>query len=299
MRKLILSAVVAFSFGSMCVADDDYSEFGSDGVWVELKSQVKGATAEDIVKGLKWGLEQVELTKGYKSPIGAEERAKIVKSVTARHGFIWVPRKLSTVIGRLEEMLGYAQKGLETAEDALKIGKILGIAIGAKNMDDAVEMMVSEGLYQDSAFGEAAYWLSTIAVGMYNGRSFTDAILDGYDEKNIGKWTKYGAKAGGWLANIVNAMPWKKAEREAMDKAFRDSMIRQGINEEGLAVIDRWLALDREARQKVPIIVDPSWFAANDGGAFDNPNPDSGEGGSSTSEDSGSKPVGLTPLQAY
>ena len=149
-------------------------------------------------------------------------------------------------------------------EDAAFVGKVIGIALGAKSLDDAAEIFASERMFQDSAFGEAGYWISTIAVGLFNGRSLADAITDGYDEKNIGKWTKAGAKGGEWLANAVNSLPWKKAERDAVDKAFRDSLIRQGINEEGLVVIDKWLSLDRETRIKMPIKVDPSWFAKDE-----------------------------------
>lgn len=290
----------------------------ADGEWVNMAVEASGVDSGTIIDGILKGLEMVELKKGYKSPIGPAERAKIINSVNARHGKIWIPRKLSTVIGRLEEILGYAKKGLEAfdkakgaAEDALFVGKVIGIALGAKSLDDAAEIFASERMFQDSAFGEAGYWISTIAVGLFNGRSFTQAITDGYDEKNIGKWTKAGAKAGEWFANIVNSMPWKEAERKAVDKAFRDSLIRQGINKEGLAVIDKWLALDRETRVKMPIKVDSSWFEKKnvspgddgDGGGNvckpgDEPDPfDTTPGGSNGDSDSNRRYQGLKQLK--
>ena len=126
---------------------------------------------------------------------------------------------------------------------------------------------------------------------MLNGRSLTEAIADGYDEKNIGKWTKVGFKLGEWMANAVNSLPWKKAEREANDKAFRDYLIREGINDNGLRIVDAWLGLDPEGRVKVPLKIDPSWFdkekdTGNDivdkpgaGDPFDSePEPPSGNG---------------------
>ena len=280
MKKRIFAALICAT--GLLFAENPKSDVDwSDGEWIDIAAEASGIDAQKVIDGILKGLEYVELKKGYKSPIGQAERAKIIKSVSARHGKIWIPRKLSTVIGRLEEILGYAKKGLDAvdkargaAEDALFIGKVIGIALGAKSLDDAAEIFASERMFQDSAFGEAGYWISTIAVGLFNGRSFTEAIADGYDEKNIGKWTKAGAKAGEWFANIVNSMPWKEAERKAVDKAFRDSLIRQGINEEGLAVIDKWLALDRETRVKMPIKVDQSWFEK------ENVSPgDSGDGG--------------------
>ena len=273
----IIVAMLSLCAGLLFAGDSaGSSEWSSGewagGEWIDLASEASGVDSKSIIDGIIKGLEKVELKKGYKSPIGQKERAKILKSVTARHGKIWIPRKLSTVIGRLEEILGYASKGLEAlnaAGDAFNVGKIIGIALGAKSLEDAAEIFASEGMYQDSAFGEAGYWISTIAVGLFNGKSLTQAITDGYDEKNIGKWTKAGSKVGEWFANIVNSMPWKEAERKAMDKAFRDSLIRQGISEEGLAVIDKWLALDRETRIKMPIRVDPSWFEKKDGSPGD------------------------------
>ena len=244
------------------VLSQEASEYGNDGVWIQLGEYFDGMSASQLVEGLEKGLKAVELKKGYKSPIGQAERQKIINSVNKRHGYIWVPRKLSTVLGRLEEMLRYAKAGFQ----AFDIGKIIGIAIAAKNMDDAIEMLVEEGVYQGNACGEAAYWVSTIAVGLFHGKSLTEAIADGYDERYIGKWSKAGYKVGEWLANVVNSAPWKVAERDAMDKAFRDALIREGINEEGLSVVDAWLALDRETRVKMPIRVDPSWFTQKDGG---------------------------------
>lgn len=268
MNKIVVAALMLCIGSSWAGIEDPNDPYWAGGDWVDMAVEASGANSGTIIDGILKGLELVELKKGYKSPIGQAERAKIINSVNARYGKIWIPRKLSTVIGRLEEILGYAKKGLDAldkakgaAEDALFVGKVIGIALGAKNLDDAAEIFASERMFQDSAFGEAGYWISTIAVGLFNGRSLTEAIVDGYDEKNIGKWTKFGAKGGEWLANIVNSMPWKKAERDAVDKAFRDSLIRQGISEEGLAVIDKWLSLDRETRVKMPIKVDPSWFA--------------------------------------
>lgn len=58
---------------------------------------------------------------------------------------------------------------------------------------------------------------------------------------------------------------------------------------------------DMEEFSRILEIIRQKMAAGKNGGetAFDNPNPESGDGGSSTSEDSGPKPVGLTPLQAY
>ena len=261
-RKVILAGFM-FCAGILLADDPADDSYWSDGELVEMASEATGIDSQKIIEGILKGLEKVELKKGYKSPIGQAERAKIIASVSARHGKIWIPRKLSTVIGRLEEILGYASKGMDAlnaAGDAFNVGKIIGIALGAKSLDDAAEIFASERMFQDSAFGEAGYWISTIAVGLFNGRSLTQAITDGYDEKNIGKWTKAGFKLGEWFANAVNSMPWKQEEHNAADNAFRSSLIRQGINEEGLAIIDEWLSLDLEARVKNPIKVDPSWF---------------------------------------
>lgn len=250
----LFASLLCMNTVSVYAADVDYS----DGEWVELGKEF--ANDKGWIDGLMDGLKYVELKKGYKSPIGQAEREKIINSVNARHGYIWVPRKLSTVIGRAEEMLRYAG----AVKNSFDIGKIIGIAIGAKSLDDAAELFAEEGMYQGTAFGEAAYWISTISVGLLNGRSFAEAIADGYDEKNIGKWTKVGFKLGEWMANAVNSLPWKKAEREANDKAFRDYLIREGINEKGLKIVDTWLLLSYENRVKVPLKLDPSWFDKKD-----------------------------------
>ncbi len=250
----LFASLLCMNTVSVYAADVDYS----DGEWVELGKEF--ANDKGWIDGLRHGLKYVELKKGYKSPIGEAEREKIINSVNARHGYIWVPRKLSTVIGRAEEMLRYAG----AVKNSFDIGKIIGIAIGAKSLDDAAELFAEEGMYQGTVSGEAAYWISTISVGLLNGRSFTEAIADGYDEKNIGKWTKTGFKLGEWMANAVNSLPWKKAEREANDKSFRDYLIREGINEKGLKIVDTWLLLSYENRVKVPLKLDPSWFDKKD-----------------------------------
>ena len=266
--KMTMLITVPLLFAGLLFADNAADDsYWADGEWVDMASEATGVDSQKVIEGILKGLEKIELKKGYKSPIGQAERAKIIESVSARHGKIWIPRKLSTVIGRLEEILGYASKGLEALDAAGKafdIGKIIGVALGAKSLDDAAEIFASERMFQDSAFGEAGYWISTIAVGIYNGRSLTQAISDGYDENNIGKWTKAGFKLGEWFANAVNSMPWKQEEHNAADNAFRASLIRQGINEEGLLKIDEWLALSLEDRVNNPIKVNPDWFKKNE-----------------------------------
>lgn len=263
-----VAVLLASVFCANMAPCDDVAFDSEGGDWVQLSAEfADDISASQLIEGLQKGLSLVELKKGYRSPIGAEERAKIVKSVTARHGYIWVPRKLSTVIGRLEEVLGYAKKGLDAAEDAFNVGKILGIAVGAKSLDEAVDLFAEEGLYQSSGLGEAAYWIATIGFGLSHGKSLTDSIVDGYDEKNIGKWTKLGFAGGEWFANFVNNLPWKKAERDAADRAFVESLKRQGINKEGLSVVEKWLALDVQDRVRYPIKVQRSWFETSGGGA--------------------------------
>lgn len=267
--------------------DNPNDPYWTGGEWVDMASEATGIDTGKVLDGILDALKLVELKKGYQSPIGQAERAKIIESVTARHGKIWIPRRLSTILGRLEEMLGYAKKGMETwdaAQNALLLGKIIGIAIGAKSLDDAADIFVEERMFQGNALGEAGYWITTIATGLFNGRSFTESIIDGYDDANIGKWSKLGFVAGGWWAGVVNAMPWKVAEREAMDDAFRAALIREGINDAGLAVVDRWLSLDPEHRILVPLKVDQSWFNRKD--------LENDSGGSSNSDGSGKDQIG-------
>jgi len=256
----LFASLLCMNTASVYAAEVDYS----DGEWVEMGEELSG---KSLVEGLLDGLRRIELKEGYKSPIGQAEREKIINSINARHGYIWVPRKLSTVIGRTEEILRFAkgaEKAFEKGKDAFNVGKIIGIAVGAGSLEKAAEIYAEEGMYQGSAFGEVSYWITSIIVGMHNGRSFTEAIADGYDEKNIGKWTKAGFKLGEWMANAVNSLPWKKAEREANDKAFRDYLIREGINEKGLKIVDTWLLLSYENRVKVPLKLDPLWFDKKD-----------------------------------
>lgn len=234
----------------------DYSE--TEGQWIRLPSEIldsvegAGGFAENLLKGLSY----VELKKGYVSPIGQAERAKIVKSVTARHGFIWVPRKMSTVIGRLEELLGYVKKAGDAAKavkDAANIGKMIGIALGSNSIDEAVDLYVEEGMYQNSPYGEFAYWTATIAVGMNNGLSLEDAILSGYDEKNVGALTKLGVKGGSFAAWLVNNLPWEVSRRKRADEAFYNQLVAMGLDEKGQSLVKLWLSLDYEWRNKHPL----------------------------------------------
>ena len=244
-------------------SDEDYPEYAAyDGKWIDIGGDfVKDKiTAENLVKGIKWGLNKIELTKGYQSPIGAKEREMMVKSITARHGKLWIPRKLSTTIARLEQGLGVASDFLKAADSVLTVGKIIGIAAGANSFDDAVDLFAEERIFQDSEFGEAGYWASTIFFGMTHGKSFVESIIDGYDEKNIGYWTKLGAKLGGWVADGVIMLTEDTDAKAAADKAFRDYLIVQGINANGLAVVDKWLSLSSEDRVKMPLVYDSSWF---------------------------------------
>lgn len=293
---VLIATFLCMNISSMYAAEVDYS----DGEWVELGKEF--ASDKGWVDGLLDGLKLVELKKGYKSPIGQAEREKIINSVNARHGYIWVPRKMSTVIGRSEEMLGYAG-ALKNSAD---IGKIIGIAFGAGSLEKAAEIYAEEGMFQGSAFGEASYWITSITVGMCNGRTFTEAIADGYDEKNIGKWAKTGFKLGEWIANAVNSLPWKNAEREANDKAWRDFLIREGINEKGLAIVDVWLRLNQEDRTKTPLRLNPSWFNKKDS-SVDGKVSNSGEGPFDSNpegdrKESGNREnryQGLTPIKLF
>ena len=254
----IMFAAVALPDVAFADSDADYPEYAAyDGEWVDLNDNLLSEmSVSRLLDGIKWGLGKIELTEGYQSPIGVDEREMMIKSVTARHGKFWIPRKLSTAIGRLEETLKYA-KGIT---DAWAIGKIIGITAGAKSFDDAVDTFAEEGVFQGSAFGEAGYWASTIIFGMTHGKSFVDAIIDGYDEKNIGLWSKLGVTFGGWIADGVIMLTEDKDAKAAADKAFRDYLIAQGINSDGLAVVDAWLSLSSENRAKTPLIYDSSWF---------------------------------------
>jgi len=94
MKKIILAGLM--SFAGFLFADDAVDDsYWSDGEWVDMASEATGVDSQKVIEGILKGLEKVELTKGYKSPIGQAERAKIIKSVSARHGKIWIPRKLS------------------------------------------------------------------------------------------------------------------------------------------------------------------------------------------------------------
>lgn len=206
--------ICSISLAFMVMADDN--AVVDDGFWVKVPDFV-GSTASEVKKyadGLCDGLNLISLKDGYQSPIGAEERAKIVASVNARHGYIWMPRKASTVIGRTEEALdkiSSAAGKVETAAKAVKnaydIGKIIGIAAGSNSIDEAVDTYVSEGMIQNSVAGEAGYWLGTLAAGIANGKSITEAIAAGYDEKNVGKIAKTGYDTTQWLVRFATDMP--------------------------------------------------------------------------------------------
>lgn len=254
----IMLVAAALPIATFADSDADYPEYAAyDGEWVDLPDKVLGnGTASELAEGIDWGLKMIVLKKGYTNPIGDKERELMLASVNARHGKIWVPRKLSMVIGRLEQISSY----VSGAFNAWTLGKIVGITLGASSFDDAVDTFAEEGVFQGSAFGEAGYWASTIIFGMTHGKSFVDAIIDGYDEKNIGLWSKLGVTFGGWVADGVIMLTEDKEAKAAADKAFRDYLIAQGINSDGLAVVDAWLSLSSENRVKTPLIYDSSWF---------------------------------------
>ena len=118
MNKIVVAALMLCIGSSWAGIEDPNDPYWAGGDWVDMAVEASGANSGTIIDGILKGLELVELKKGYKSPIGQAERAKIINSVNARYGKIWIPRKLSTVIGRLEEILGYAKKGLDALDKA-------------------------------------------------------------------------------------------------------------------------------------------------------------------------------------
>ena len=95
MKKNVFAALMLCVGISWAGIDDQNDSYWADGEWVDMAVEASGADSGTIIDGILKGLEMVELKKGYKSPIGQAERAKIIKSVSARHGKIWIPRKLS------------------------------------------------------------------------------------------------------------------------------------------------------------------------------------------------------------
>lgn len=80
---------------------------------------------------------------------------------------------------------------------------------------------------------------------------------DSYSED--GEWVEMASEATGVDSGKII---------DGILKGLEQVELRQGINEEGLAVVDRWLALDRETRIKMPIKVDSLRFAKdNEDGA--------------------------------
>lgn len=99
MKRNVFAALMLCAGVAWAGIDDPNDPYWADGELVDLAVDASGVDAGTIIDGILKGLEMVELKTGYQSPIGQAERAKIIESVTARHGKIWIPRKLSTVIG--------------------------------------------------------------------------------------------------------------------------------------------------------------------------------------------------------
>lgn len=221
MRKIVL-AILAFA-GSMIVplsVRGDMSEFSdADGVWVKVPDAIGSAVGdvESYANGICEGLSFISVKNGSGKPLSQADRARIVKSVTARHGYMWVPRKASTALGRVEEALGEVGKLAGAVNNSYNIGKIIGIAAGSESVDAAVDTFVSEGMIQDSVAGEAGYWMGTIIAGVANGKSVTESIAEGYDEKNVGKVSKAGFKATQWMVRFATDMPDKE---ETLDDIY-------------------------------------------------------------------------------
>lgn len=221
MRKIVL-AILAFA-GSMIVplsVRGDMSEFSdADGVWVKVPDAIGSAVGdvESYANGICEGLSLISVKNGSGKPLSQADRARIVKSVTARHGYMWVPRKASTALGRVEEALGEVGKLAGAVNNSYNIGKIIGIAAGSESVDAAVDTFVSEGMIQDSVAGEAGYWMGTIIAGVANGKSVTESIAEGYDEKNVGKVSKAGFKATQWMVRFATDMPDKE---ETLDDIY-------------------------------------------------------------------------------
>lgn len=221
MRKIVL-AILAFA-GSMIVplsVRGDMSEFSdADGVWVKVPDAIGSAVGdvESYANGICEGLSLISVKNGSGKPLSQVDRARIVKSVTARHGYMWVPRKASTALGRVEEALGEVGKLAGAVNNSYNIGKIIGIAAGSESVDAAVDTFVSEGMIQDSVAGEAGYWMGTIIAGVANGKSVTESIAEGYDEKNVGKVSKAGFKATQWMVRFATDMPDKE---ETLDDIY-------------------------------------------------------------------------------
>lgn len=102
---------------------------------------------------------------------------------------------------------------------------------------------------------------------------------------------------------LISDLLWGNKDLEKSDKALIEHLVKEGINEEGLEAIKKWLALDKEDRVKNMIQVKREWFSGATCTAKTSPFDEEPGGGDNNPGDAGDgerRPsVGLTPFKTY
>ena len=214
------------------------------------------------------------------SPLfGADERAAIMKRLDARHaGRLWVPRRASTIFGSMERVMD-AWGTVEDAATVVRIGSIMARgALEGKSAGQIVDDLAESGIGTSNQFGEAAYWTMAIGVGMYNGRSFTEAVMDAFDPETAGTWSKIGWGMGYWAAEgVMKLRKWFAAdERKALEDRMVAGLREAGYDERAERALRAWLALDDASRAAAPFALKDEWLTgAADLAGTEAPGPES------------------------
>ncbi len=246
------------------------------GVFVPSPSVSGGglAVAGDVIDYFEIENEQVAMFRDIYAGISPyfipEEYEAIMKrvdaSMAARFGDgsvsgMWIPHRASTVVGSLQRVA----KVWGAAEDIRSLAKI-GVVTGrgvleGKETGEIIDDLVASGVGNSSVFGEAAYWATAIGTGMYNGRSFSEAVSDAFDPDTAGTWAKTGWGLGYWAAEGVAGFErWmNRNERRKLEETMLSNLHEAGYGEEAEAALRAWLALDTEARIRTPFVFKEEW----------------------------------------
>lgn len=177
---------------------------------------------------------------------------------------LWVPHRTSTMVGSLQRVAD-VWDSVEDARNLTRIAVVLGRGfLEEKETGEIIDDLVATGVGMSSAGGEAAYWAMAIGTGMYNGRSFSEAVTDAFDPETAGVWSKTGWGLGYWCMQGVARLEqlMDRNERRRVDEAMLAHLRAAGYGDEAEAALRAWLALDLEERVLHPFALTEEWKTA-------------------------------------
>lgn len=201
----------------------------------------------------------------------AQRAAAMAKADRLNPRNFWMPRSASTWFGSFDRVVNSWKKVsnvAETANNTLIIGKIGTVVVqggmAGKSVSQIIDDLADSGIETAKVWGELAYWTAAIGTGVVHGRSVVDSIVDGFDEKHAGIWTKIGFHTVNFTTETILGLKalLKADEQRKLNESLVASVRAAGYGDEAEKALRAWLALDWEEQLRTPFSLKDEWLVS-------------------------------------